>query len=142
MHKLRVRVNPHNNLETLVHYHVGVIQKKLESGDQDGIVLDCTSAIIAMAFAVEALMNYVGAKNLPDWRERAPFMTKVAALEKKFAFKFDINVEPYKTIVLLKKARDTMAHGQPVEFQVAVPPQKHMASAMQPKWSSVNVTWW
>jgi hypothetical protein len=138
MLNLRVRVNPHNNLETLAHYHVDVINQKLASGDHEGITLDCTSAIIAMAFGVEAVMNYVGAKKLQNWKERSPFKTKVAALEIELGFKFDIAVEPYKTISLLKEARDTMAHGQPIEFQVSVPSRAQISKVMGPSWASAT----
>jgi hypothetical protein len=138
MFNFRVSVNPHNDLENLARYHVDIVKEKLASGNKDAILLDCTSAIIAMAFSVEAFMNYVGAIRILDWKERSPFKTKVSALEAKLNFKFDKAIEPYKTIALLKEARDTMAHGQPVQFQVSAQSDKHVSKAMRPTWSSAS----
>lgn len=138
MANFRVRINPHNTLLNLAHYQVGIVEEKLATGKEDGIVLDCTSAIIAMAFSVEALMNYVGQKKIADWKERAAFKKKIERLEAVLGFHFDATAEPFKTIRLLKEARDTMAHGQPVEFQVSVPSSKKLGPALQPTWSAVT----
>ena len=137
MPTFRVRVNPHNSLETLAQYHVASVGEKIESRNYDRIGLDCASAIIAMAFAVEAILNFVGAKRVPGWNERASFAKKVAALQSRFRFSLDGQVEPYKTVLLLKKARDTMAHGQPIELEVRVESDRQIGRSMQPSWAAV-----
>ena len=136
MRIFRVRVNPHNSLETLAQYHVSVVRDKLSSGNTDRIGLDCISAVIAMAFTVEAIMNFVGAKKVSEWKERTPFKNKVGVLEATLRFKFDDSMEPFKTLSLLKEARDRMAHGQPVEFEVQVESDRQVGKAMQPVWTS------
>jgi beta-xylosidase len=136
MYKLRVRIHPHNTLEALAHHHVAAVQAKLQANDYRSISHDCTSAVIAMAFTVEAVMNYVGAKKVSSWKERAPFRKKVKLLEERLDFKFDKAVEPFATLTELKKARDAMAHGQPVEFEVSVETPEHVGKSMQPTWSA------
>ena len=138
MRTFRVRVNPHNSLETLAKYHVGVVRDKLSSGNTHRIGLDCVSAVVAMAFAVEAIMNFVGAKKVSEWRERKPFHTKVTVLQVRLQFKFDDSIEPFKTLSILKEARDRMAHGQPVEFEVQVESNQQVGKAMQPVWASAS----
>jgi hypothetical protein len=86
MYKLRVRIHPHNTLEALAHHHVAAVQAKLQANDYRSISHDCTSAVIAMAFTVEAVMNYVGAKKVSSWKERAPFRKKVKLLEERLAW--------------------------------------------------------
>jgi hypothetical protein len=136
MHMFRVQIYPHNSFESLAQYHVGTVREKLATANYDCIGLDGISAVVAMAFAVEAILNFVGAKRVPGWKERAPFRSKVTALAVRLNFKFDASVEPFKTLLVLKQARDTMAHGQPVEFEVEVQSDREIGRSMQPTWSS------
>lgn len=136
MLSFRVRIAPHNTLVSLASYHVSVVREKVESKSHDAISLDCTSAVVAMAFAVEAIINFVGTKKVPDWKERAPFRRKLSSLEDVLGFVFDATVEPFRTVMRLKEARDTMAHGQPVEFQVEVATERAIGKHMQPVWSA------
>ena len=136
---MRVRLNPHNDLSQLAHYHVGIITAKLASGDEDALALDCMSAVVAMAFATESVLNYVGHHKLREnWKERSPFSAKIRLLEEKLRFKYDKAAEPYQTIELLKKARDEMAHGKPMEFIVQVPSTRELGRAMAPTWRAAT----
>ena len=130
----RVRVNQHNNLEAFARYQVSVVKSKLAGGDTEGLQNDCMSAVIAMAFAVEAILNYVGAKKIPNWKERASFKTKISLIERACQFKFDSSAEPFRTLELVKRSRDTMAHGQPIEFCVSVSTDQEIAKHMKPTW--------
>ena len=134
MSKFRVNINPHNNLEALARYQVSVVKSKLTGEDPKGLHYDCMSAIIAMAFSVEAILNFVGSKKVPNWKERSPFKTKISLLESACGFKFDSSADPYLTLELLKKARDAMAHGQPIVFSVSVGSDKEVARHMRPIW--------
>jgi hypothetical protein len=139
MFAVRVRLNPHNDPGQLAHYQVENIRTKLAAGNEDGIVLDCMSAVIAMAFCVESILNYVGHVKLrEDWRERASYPTKIRELEAKLGFTYDKTVEPFRTLEALKKARDEMAHGKPMEFTVQLHSPKEMGSAMAPKWRTAT----
>lgn len=130
-----VRLNPHNDLGRLAYYHVENIRSKIASGSEKGIALDCMSAVIAMAFCVESILNYVGQIKLRDkWRERASYHTKIRELEAILGFRYDKSVEPYRTLEVLKRARDEMAHGKPMEFAITVKSTTEMARAIAPTW--------
>lgn len=137
--KFRVRVNPHNDLGTLAYYHTETVKRKLEFNEQDGIALDCTSAVIAMAFYVESLLNYVGAKKFKDeWKERAPYSKKVALLSERLKFDYDKKVEPFRTLEALKYSRDNLAHGKPMEFDTKVRSTRKLSNHMRPAWTLVT----
>lgn len=141
MFTARVRLNPHNDLDSLAHYQVENIRAKIAAGQQDGIAMDCMSAVIAMAFCVESILNYVGHIKLREtWRERASYSTKVRELEVKLSFKYDKSAEPFRTLEALKKARDEMAHGKPMEFTVQLRSPKELGRAMAPAWRTVTET--
>ena len=91
MFTARVRLNPHNDLGQLAYYQVENIRtKEPATGNEDGISLDCMSAVIAMAFCIESILNYVGHIKLrQNWRERAPYPTKIRELEAKLGFTYD-----------------------------------------------------
>ena len=138
MFTARVRVNPHNDLGKLAHYQVEIIRAKVSAGNIDGIALDCMGAIIAMAFCVESILNYVGHIKFQDkWRERASYATKIKVLEGKIGFTYDKAVEPFRTLELLRKARNEMAHGKPMEFTVQLQSPRELGLAMAPTWRPV-----
>ena len=137
--KFRVRINPHNDLGTLAYYHVEAVKRKLDKNEEDGIALDGTSAVIAMAFYVESLLNFVGVKKLKDeWKERAPYSKKVALLSERLKFDYDKKVEPFITLETLKKSRDNLAHGQPLEFETVVNSTRELSGIMRPQWTLVT----
>ena len=72
----KVSVYPHNDLLNLAHYQIKKINEKVANGDQDGIALDCMSVLMAMAFAVEAVINLIGHKKVMSWKERKPYREK------------------------------------------------------------------
>ena len=137
--QFRVRINPHNDLGTLAHYHIETVKRKLEKNEQDGIALDCTSAAIAMAFYVESILNYVGAKKFKEeWKERAPYPKKVALLSERLKFEYDKKVEPFITLETLKASRDNLAHGKPIEFETKVNSTRELSKSMRPQWTLVT----
>ena len=134
-YQYRARINPHNDLITLAHYHVGIVKQKVEAGAYEGIRLDGMSAVIAMAFAVEAVINYAGAKAVPGWKERDFFPVKIKALEARLKFIFDAGVEPFRTISLVKEARNAIAHGQP-EIRIFEGEGGGLGAKLRPSWTS------
>lgn len=109
----RYKSNPHNSLYSLANYHCEVIGNKLQSGSEDAITLDSISAVIAMAFFTEALVNYIGAKRVKGWKERDKSPIKLQKIAKAIGINIDVHVEPFATIVKLREVRNRMAHGQP-----------------------------
>jgi hypothetical protein len=97
----RIRQYPHNDLLNLAHYHREVIRAKIQSGDHDGIALDCTSCLIALAFVVEALINFVGSRKVTDWNERAQSPAKVRKLSKALGITIQPELKPFGAISTL-----------------------------------------
>lgn len=136
---IRIHQNPHNDLEGLSNYHIGNIKAKLKSGDHEGISLDCRSAAIAIAFFNEALLNFVGLRVFKDdWVERAPFTKKIVILSNNLKFNYDRKVEPFLTVETLRKARNQLAHGKPVEFNVKAASNQELAAKMGSTWGVVD----
>ena len=74
----RVQIYPHNDLTNLAHYHLEVINNKVEKKVEEAIALDCMSCLIALAFSVEAIVNFVGSKKVKAWKEKRPYDEKMA----------------------------------------------------------------
>lgn len=128
------KVYPHNDLLNLAYYHRGVIEKKLKEGNREAIALDCMSCLIALAFSVEAIANFVGYKAVPEWNERASYADKMTLLGKNFGFEFDKCREPYDALQILKTIRDQMAHGKPVQSKAEVSGRDALRRAMNSPW--------
>ena len=135
----KVSVYPHNDLLNLAHYQIEKINKKVEKGDQDGISLDCMSAIIAMAFSVEAVINLVGRKRVKGWRERNPYHRKAKEVCAVAGHSFNKSVEPYKTLWKLKELRDVMAHGKPIEFSASIRTREDLRKSMECEWDAYSI---
>lgn len=129
-----VHVYPHNDLFNLADYHLEVINRKASTGCLDAVGLDCMSCLVALAFAVEAMINFVGSKKISSWKERRPFQDKLTEVAKELGFSVDSRIDPYKTLMELKKIRDDMAHGKPSECTVAVTSSSALRRAMAAPW--------
>lgn len=136
---ITAKVHPHNDLLNLAHYHRGVINEKNGHPDAEGVALDCMSCLIALAFSVEALINFVGAKCIDQWEERQPFHKKLSALETAFGLVYDKAKEPYSTIEKLKALRDQMAHGKPIEVSTTASSKEGLKKAMRAPWDEFLV---
>lgn len=132
----RVRIYPHNDLLNLAHYHHETMSKKVKNGVKDAVALDCMSCIVALAFSVEALINFIGGKCVPGWEERSPFFEKVEKVSKKHEWHFDESIEPYATIATLKNIRDQIAHGQPMDKTVRTSSKADLKEAMKTSWDN------
>lgn len=109
------RVYPHNDLLNLAHYHLGILNDKLENGVKDALALDCTSVIISLAFSVEAIVNYVGYKCINEWKERRPYHKKMEEICELANITVDVESDLFITLNQLKVIRDMIAHGKPIE---------------------------
>jgi len=117
-------------------YHVGIVEDKLTRGEHLDLRYDGMSAVISLAFSIEAMLNFVGERELgPEWNERARYKQKITALEERLGFKYIKADEPYRTLEALKDARDMMAHGKPADFEVSAASNDQLAAAMQPEWA-------
>ncbi|MGV7242465.1 hypothetical protein [Caballeronia sp. M23-90] len=130
----RIRQYPHNDLLNLAHYHREVIRTKIQSGDHDGIALDCTSCLIALAFAVEALISFVGSRKVTDWNERAHSLVKVRKLSKALGITIQPEREPFGAISTLREIRNGLAHGKPIVRNAGAADRDELKIAMQAPW--------
>lgn len=128
------QVYPHNDLLNLAHYHKGVIEKKVAEFNKDAIALDCMSCLIALAFSVEAIANFVGFKTMVEWKERANYKDKMTVLGKNLGFEFDCSRDPYSSLQILKTIRDQMAHGKPIKTKAEVSDRESLMRAMVTPW--------
>lgn len=129
-----VRHYPHNDLGNLAHYHLAIINRKAAQRDREGISLDCMSFLIALAFAVEALINFVGSKKVANWKEKAPYTVKVSKVLESAGIVPDEKIDPYVTLEILKKIRDQLAHGKPAEFNDPAQTRAELRDAMAAPW--------
>lgn len=130
----RIRVYPHNNLLNLAHYQREVINNKESEGIEDALALDCLSCLISLAFSVEALVNFVGQKKIADWQERQHYRNKINQVCEEASLVFNENEEPFETLSQLKRLRDSIAHGQPIEVTTSVSSREELQRAMECPW--------
>lgn len=104
------------------------ISAKLASGDRKGLTFDYMACLISLAFTFEARINFLGHKLVKGWKERQPFNDKIEEVLATLKVVPDFQVRPYSSIEMLKKFRDTLAHGKPVEVQfdeeIVLPPEE------------------
>lgn len=129
-----VCIYPHNDLLNLAFYHHETINDKVKRGTPDALALDCMSCIVALAFSVEALINFIGSVRVNGWQEHRPFSEKIKAVSEALGVVFDTVTEPYATVATLKKIRDQIAHGQPIEKTARVSSKADLKQAMKTPW--------
>ena len=111
--QMRWNARIHNDLASAAHHFRKTIERRLAAGDRDGIAYDAMACATMLVFAFEAQINFLGAELVPDWKERAPFRTKLDALVERLGIPFDYDKRPFSTILRSKELRDQIAHGKP-----------------------------
>ena len=129
---MRIHIYPHNELLNLARYHLGVMNDKLQSGNEDAVSLDALSCLIALAFSIEALVNFTGAKSVQNWKEKQPFHNKIQKVCQAIGINFDGQIEPFKLVESLKTIRDQIAHGKPFDGPVDVTSSTELKQAITP----------
>jgi hypothetical protein len=73
--------------------------------------------LLMLAFTFEAKVNFLGSKLVGDkWAERHAFKEKIKQVLAKLKIVPDWTVRPFSSIDAMKKFRDSIAHGKPVEI--------------------------
>jgi len=103
----------HNDLTNAAHHLKKTIETRMAADDRDGIFLDMMAALTMIAFAVEANLNFVGAKVVQGWVERQSGEKKWAAVLGTLGIEADYAQRPFSTLEQLRQFRDTLAHGKP-----------------------------
>lgn len=120
MSKIKVKVDTsknvyiHNDLMNVAYHLKEAILKKNEDNDE-GINLDIMAALAILAFAYEAKINFIGHKKVEKWKERDSFKKKSSRIYSSLTLNPDLEVRPYSSIECLKKFRNYIAHGKPIE---------------------------
>lgn len=107
----------HNDLSNAANYFKTTMERKLESGDREGIGFDGMACSIVLAFTFEAKINFLGHKLIEGWKERQRFDDKVDEVLGNLGVKLDWSKRPYSSVQRLKAFRDSIAHGKPVEIE-------------------------
>lgn len=125
MGKIRVKLDEqrhiyiHNDLSNAAFYFKQRIYERIKADDREGISLEIMACLTMIAFAVEAKINFLGYRLIPNYPERAPYWEKVKKVTSQLGVKFDNTTRPYKTIASLKDFRDTLAHGKPLNLNAS-----------------------
>ena len=121
MEKIRARhqgkknIYVHNDLSNAAHHFKTQIEAKIKSGDRTGITFEYMACLIILAFTFEAKINFLGHKLVARWNERQSFNDKVTEVLNHLKINPDWTVRPYSSISTLKKFRDSIVHGKPIE---------------------------
>lgn len=75
------------------------------------------SALTLSALAIEALVNSIGDRLVPDWKDFESLnpTAKMRLLSERLSIEFNKDVEPWSTIQWLGKFRNRVAHPKPEE---------------------------
>lgn len=123
MEKIKVKIQAqkniyvHNDLSNAAHHFKMRVDSR-PVGDTDGIGFDILAELIFLAFTVEAKINFLGSKLIPDWQERKSFRGKLNCVLTHLSIAVSFCERPYSTLNALKKLRDSLAHGKPVHLVI------------------------
>jgi hypothetical protein len=109
MAKIKVHLKAHRRI------FKNRVDTRIAQDDRDGVGLEIIAGLTLLAFEVEARFNFLGAKLIADWDERAPAIVKVKKVCKRLVIAPNFSVRPYLSVAKLKDFRDTLAHGKPEE---------------------------
>lgn len=119
MQKVKVKIhqkrqiNILNDLSNAAYYLHDNIQARSKKGDREGIGLEIMACLALQAFAIEAKINFLGAKLVKNWNERRDLKRKIKCVSKALGKQSDFGNRPYKTIGELVNFRNMVAHGKP-----------------------------
>ncbi|EJB8544229.1 TPA: hypothetical protein ACF5B0_004686 [Vibrio parahaemolyticus] len=111
----KVRIYPHQTLQSLALVNHELLTDKLTAGDEADLDYYCINSIVSLAFSVEAILNFVGGKKVSGWKERQNWHQKLDKIYKAINEPLDFETEPLMSILKLKDIRNEIAHSKPVE---------------------------
>lgn len=103
----------HNELSNAAFYFKNRISERIAKDDHNGLFLEMIAALTMTAFALEANLNFVGLKKVPNWNDWQSVESKLKEVCKSLGLSPDHNKRPYATVVKLISIRNTLAHGKP-----------------------------
>jgi hypothetical protein len=112
----RKHIYVHNDLSNAAYHFKIAIEAKVAANDRKGIAFDYMACLLMLAFTFEAKINFLGSKLFADkWQERHSFREKNKQVLAKLKIVPDWTVRPFSSIDAMKRFRDSIAHGKPVE---------------------------
>jgi hypothetical protein len=112
------KINIHNDLDSVALYLTQNVKDKVTAGNHDALTFDCMAAGVMLAFSFEAYLNFMGARFIGHWDERANVNTKIDKVFQYLKIGPDWSKRPFSSIAAMKKLRDALAHGQPETVDV------------------------
>jgi hypothetical protein len=116
-HKGHRNIYVHNDLSNAAHHFKEQIEAKLKAGDREGIAFEYIACLVMLAFTFESKINFLGHKLISGWKERQPFNDKISEILDCLKLRPDWDKRPYSSLSTLKKFRDSIAHGKPLEIE-------------------------
>ncbi len=113
--KAQRHVFVHNDIGNAAFYFKKRVDECIAKDDREGVGLEIIAGLTLLSFAVEAKFNFLGAKLITDWIERAPALEKVKKVCAQLGVAPNFSVRPFSSVIKLKDFRDTLAHGKPEE---------------------------
>ncbi len=94
----------------------------LEEGNatEEGQFFNSMHTIVYSAFAMEAFFNHLGEHFYEDWKKRErrlPKKNKFTTFLEKCGIEYDLNQEPFRSVIDAFAFRDQLAHGKTEEIQ-------------------------
>lgn len=114
------KVYVHNDISQAATTFKDATQEKAK-GDRTGIGYYGMATAVLTAFAFEAKLNFMGAQlaknnKIPSWNEFQSWDKKVKIVFGALGLSTDKTTRPLATMEKMKRLRDTVAHGKPVEL--------------------------
>jgi hypothetical protein len=114
------KVYVHNDISQAATTFKDATQEKAK-GDRTGIGYYGMATAVLTAFAFEAKLNFMGAQlaknnKIPSWNEFQSWDKKVKVVFGALGLSTDKTTRPLATMEKMKRLRDTVAHGKPVEL--------------------------
>lgn len=109
-------IHIHNDLGNAAFYYRNLIKDRFDRDDRKGITFDLMSCLVFLAFSFEATLNFYGDVLIPRWKEMQSFDSKVQEVFAAIKIKPDMKQSPFSSISQLKKFRDLVAHGKPINY--------------------------
>lgn len=131
------KVYVHNDISQAATTFNNATQEKAKS-DRTGVGYYGMATAVLTAFAFEAKLNFMGAqlakaKKISEWNEYQSWDKKVTIVFGALGLSTDKTTRPLATMEKMKKLRDMVAHGKPVELttteiMVATPEEVDLAA--------------
>jgi hypothetical protein len=111
-------INIHNDLESAALYLTQNVKDKVAAGNHDALTFDCMAAGTMLAFSFEAYLNFMGARFIGHWNERADYHTKIDKVFQYLKIGPAWSKRPYSSLSAMKRLRNTLAHGHPETVEI------------------------